>query len=37
MGKNWKYFESKAVYGDDDKFIKSKIKIFAGSMITNFQ
>ena len=29
-------FESKPVYGDDDKYIKSKIKICAGSMITNF-
>ena len=28
--------ESKPVYGDDDKYIKAKIKIFAGSMITNF-
>ena len=30
-------FESKPVYGDDDKYIKTKIKIYAGSMITNFQ
>ena len=30
------YFESKAVYGDDDKYIKTKIKAYAGSMITNF-
>ena len=30
------YFESKAVYGDDDKYIKTKIKEYAGSMITNF-
>ena len=29
-------FESKSVYGDDDKYIKTKIKIYAGSMITNF-
>ena len=29
-------FESKPVYGDDDKYIKTKIKVFAGSMITNF-
>ena len=29
--------ESKPVYGDDDKYIKAKIKIYAGSMITNFQ
>ena len=29
-------FESKPVYGDDDKQIKTKIKICAGSIITNF-
>ena len=29
-------FESKAVYGDDDKYIKTKINICAGNMITNF-
>ena len=29
-------FESKPVYGDDDKYIKTKIKIYAGSVITNF-
>ena len=29
-------FESKLVYGDDDKYIKTKIKIYAGNMITNF-
>ena len=29
-------FESKPVYGDDDKYIKTKIKIYAGSKITNF-
>ena len=29
-------FESKFVYGDGDKYIKTKIKIYAGSMITNF-
>ena len=28
--------DSKPVYGDNDKYIK-KIKIYAGSMITNFQ
>ena len=28
---------SKPVYGDNDKYIKTKIKIYAGSMITNFQ
>ena len=30
-------FESKPVYGDDDKYIKTKIKIYGGSIITNFQ
>ena len=30
-------FESKPVYGnDDEKYIKTKIKIYAGSVITNF-
>ena len=29
-------FESKPVYDDDDKCIKTKIKVYAGSMITNF-
>ena len=29
-------FESKPVYGDDDKYIKTKIKAYAGSIITNF-
>ena len=29
-------FENKPVYVDDDKYIKTKIKIYAGSMITNF-
>ena len=29
-------FESKLVYNDDDKYIKTNIKIYAGSMITNF-
>ena len=29
-------FESKPVYGDDDKYIKAKIKIYPGSMTTNF-
>ena len=29
-------FESKPVYGDHDKYIKTKIKIYAGSIITNF-
>ena len=30
------YFESKPFYGDDGKYIKTKIKIYAGSMILNF-
>ena len=30
-------FESKAVYGDDDKYLKTTIKSYAGSIITNFQ
>ena len=31
-------FDSKPVYGDDDnKYIKAKIKKYAGSVITNFQ
>ena len=29
-------FESKPVYGDDVKYIKTKIKIYAGSTMTNF-
>ena len=29
-------FESKPVYGDDDEYIKTKIKIYAGSVIINF-
>ena len=29
-------FESKPVYGDDVKHIKTKIKIYAGSVIKNF-
>ena len=29
-------FESKPVYGDDHKYIKTKIKLYAGSLITNF-
>ena len=41
MGKSWEVnenrLESKPVYGDNDKYIKTKIKIYAGSMITNFQ
>ena len=30
-------FDSKAVYGDDDKYIKTKIKTYNDSMITKFQ
>ena len=29
-------FERKPVHGDGDKYIKTKIKIYAGSIITNF-
>ena len=29
-------FESKLVYGDNDKYIKTKIKTYAGSLITLF-
>ena len=29
-------FESNPVYGDDVKYIKTKIKIYVGSVITNF-
>ena len=29
-------FESKPVYGDDDKYIKTKIKTNSDSIITNF-
>ena len=29
-------FESKSVYGEDVKYIKTKIKMYAGSLITNF-
>ena len=28
--------ESKTDYGDDDKYINTKIKIYKGSIITNF-
>ena len=34
MGMN---FESKPVYGDHDKYIKAKIKMYASSIITNFR
>ena len=30
-------FNSKPVYGDNDKYIKTKIKIYARSVIKNFQ
>ena len=30
-------FNSKPVYGDNDKYIKTKIKIYSGSVNTNFQ
>ena len=30
------YFEREPVYGVDDKYIKNKIKKYAGRMITNF-
>ena len=29
-------FENNCVYGDDDKYIKAKIKIYSGNVITNF-
>ena len=29
-------FESKPVYGDDNKYIKTKIKIYAGSRLQIF-
>ena len=29
-------FESNSVYGKDVKYIKTKIKMYAGSIITNF-
>ena len=29
-------FNSKLVYGDGDKYIKTKIKIYGGSVNTNF-
>ena len=30
-------FNSEPVYGDNDKYIKTKIKIYGGSVNTNFQ
>ena len=32
-----KEFDSEPVYGDNDKYTKTKVKIYAGNMITNFQ
>ena len=32
-----KEFDNKPVYGDDDKFIKTKTKIYGGSANTNLQ
>ena len=29
-------FESNPVYGDDNKYIKTRIEIYAGNMVTNF-
>ena len=29
-------FDSKPVYGDDDKYTKTKIIMYGGSMFTNF-
>ena len=34
--KIWENVKSKTFYGDDDKYIKTKIKIYADNMITNF-
>ena len=40
MGKSWKVNEDRfwkqTVYGDDYKYIKTKIKIYADNMITTF-
>ena len=30
------HFDCKPVYGDDDKYIKTKIKIYENSIATNF-
>ena len=30
-------FGSKPVYGNDDKYIKTKTKVYAGSIVTNFR
>ena len=41
MKKSWKLlkteFDSEPVYGEDNNYIKTKIKIYTGSMITNFE
>ena len=29
--------DGESVYGDNDKYIKTKIKVYAGSMVTSFQ
>ena len=29
-------FENKPVYGDDNKYIKTKIKIYASNMVASF-
>ena len=29
-------FENKSAYDDNNKYIKTKIKIYAGSMVANF-
>ena len=29
-------FKSKPIYGEDDKYIKTKIKLYGGRIITNF-
>ena len=29
-------FDSKTIYGDDDKYIKTKIKTYENSITTNF-
>ena len=41
MAKDWNQilqieFDNEPVYGDDDKYTKTKIKIYADNMITNF-
>ena len=40
MEKNWKIiknkFDGRPVYGDDEKYIKTKIKTYDDSVITNF-